>query len=48
MSSDTASPAPRRGFSVRPEGILAGPSGVLAVERAAIDGGVGNEAIAAL
>jgi dihydropteroate synthase len=33
VSSDTASPAPRRGFSVRPEGILAGPSAALAVER---------------
>jgi dihydropteroate synthase len=31
--SDTASPAPRRGFSVRPEGILSGPATVPALER---------------
>ena len=33
MNSDTASPAPRRGFVVRPEGILAGPSAVRSLER---------------
>ncbi len=33
MNSDTASPAPRRGFSVRPDGILGGGSAARALER---------------
>ena len=33
MNSDTASPAPRRGFSVRPEGIFSGPAAARAIER---------------
>ncbi len=33
MNSDTADPAPRRGFVVRPEGVLIGPSVARALER---------------
>jgi dihydropteroate synthase len=33
VNSDTASPAPRRGFSVRPEGILSGPDAAHAIRR---------------
>jgi len=33
MNGETASPAPRRGFVVRPDGILAGPAARRAIER---------------